>query len=110
MAIESGRMRHRIKVLRVTNQRSRSGELSGNSYELITPAWADILTSKRAAQVMSNGDEMPFEKVFHTRFIRNLDDEKSLAIEFQGRRYKVTKLEDPEHKHLELYFGTEHIR
>lgn len=109
MAIESGRMRHRIKVMKVANVRSRSGELS-ETYELVTPAWADILTSKRAAQVMSNGDEMPYEMVFHTRFIRDLDGEKNLAIEFQGRRYKVNKLEDPEYKHIELYFGTVSIR
>lgn len=110
MAIESGRMRHRIKILRIGSERSRSGELVGENYELITAAWSDILSSKRAAKVMANGNEMPFEKVFHTRFIGGLDDDKDLAIEFNGRRYRVQKLEDPEFKHIELYFGTESIR
>ncbi|MGX5913948.1 phage head completion protein [Aliidiomarina sp. Khilg15.8] len=110
MAIESGKLRHRIKLYRLVEQRAPSGEVMDENFVYWRSAWAEIMTAKRSEKVMSNGREMPFDKTFHTRFIPGTDENKSLAIEFNNRRYRVQEIENPEFKNIELFFGTEHIR
>lgn len=105
MAIESGKLRHRISLYRVDrNGRDASGQKI-DALELISPVWAEVLTSKQAIQRLGSGIDHAKKKVFHCRWRGgvNVGD----VIQHQSQMYSIVAVENPADKNIELFIEAE---
>lgn len=100
MAIRSGRMRHRFKLLRPELDssgeptRDEYGALSGNT-EVIQRPWCNVMDVKSDESVASavNGQELiKFEVRYSNAF---LNPDTDMFIEFENAMYDITSVVDP---------------
>ncbi|MCC5855122.1 MAG: head-tail adaptor protein [Idiomarina sp.] len=110
MAIDAGKLRHRVRILLKVKVRSDSGEARKEDYQELRKAWAQIIKSESIYKEEMGGDENPLLKIFRTRFIRDLSHRDDLAIEFKGKVYKVHRIENPGEQNIEFIWQTEFIR
>ncbi len=110
MAIDAGKLRHRIRVEAKQRARSASGEAKKQEYQKVADAWSEVLRDESVATVIFRGQEVQVDRSFRTRFIRGIEHRDDLCINFEGLRHEVLRIENPRKGNIELIWHTRYVR
>ena len=93
MAMNSGKMRHRFKLYKITNDRDDSGEYTANR-NLISFPWCEILKvsdTEESSQQISNNQLIKFG----LRYSKQLENPSAdMTVEFRGDNYVIDSVEN----------------
>ena len=107
MAIDAGKMRHRLMLCsKNADARNESGEKI-TSYSEIRYFWAEILTAKQSQQRLASGMALPNNITFHCRYMANVTS--GMSIFHEGKYLDIKEVENPAGRNIELYLITEHM-
>ena len=105
MAIEAGKMRHRVMLCsKNADSRNESGEKI-TSYSEIRPFWTAILTTKQSQQRLASGLALPNNITFHCRYMPSVTS--GMAVLYAGKYHDIKEVENPAGRNIELYLVTE---
>ncbi len=104
--IRAGQLRHKIDFFEVVKTKNNFNE-SVESFELIKKVSAGILKNKIIEQSVADGFEFMSVKTFAMRYAKWITPD--LIIGFDGKKYQIKNIENPEHRNRELFITTQEM-
>lgn len=106
MAIEAGKLRHKFGLYSLTDTREASGQ------KVKTPVFVrnlqcEILDAKQVIRRLGVGVDFSNKLMLHCRF--NSDMAMGMQVMKNNINYKITAIENPELRNIELYITVEKV-